>query len=93
MSLQSVRPDIITGHLQRYSEDLPRARHVQEEGRGRPGVSVQRDEGLQCSRQRGRVSSHHKPFYDEKNAHLILHSSQYNLVHCVLTKSAIKTYH
>ena len=45
--------DIIAGHLQRHSPDLPRARHVQEEGRCRPGVALQCDEGLQHPRQGG----------------------------------------
>ena len=85
-------PDIIAGHLPRHSPDLPRARYVQEEGRRRAGVAVQCDEGLQCSRQRGRERSgrsHHKPLGGKKT-HLILHSGQYNFAHCVLAKSAIK---
>lgn len=36
-----------------HRPDVPRARPLQAEGRARPGVALQRDEGLQRPRQRG----------------------------------------
>ena len=45
----------LSGHQTGHRQDLPRARVLQEEGRGGAGVSVQRDEGLQHPRPGGGV--------------------------------------